>query len=150
MNPVAIRSLRERALQVLLFEAGGLLIITPLYRWLSGQGWGESVGLLALLALVALLWQAFYGLLFDWLEARWAHRPAHLRPWPWRLVHAAGFEVTLFLLTWPVIVFWNGWDWYTAAVADLGLAIAYTAYALGYHRLFDRWRPVQVAKRDKD
>ncbi len=148
MNPVAIRSLRERALQVLLFEAGGLLVITPLYRWLSGAGWGESVGLLALLSLIAVLWQALYATAFDRLEARWAHRPAHLRPWPWRLVHAAGFEVTLFLITWPVIVFWNHWDWRTAAAADLGLAFAYAGYALCYHRLFDHWRPVRAAKPD--
>jgi len=143
---VALRSWRERWLQVGLFELGGLLLITPAFRWATGEGWGESVGLLVLLSLIATIWQAVFNTVFDRCEARWARRPAHLRPWQWRAVHALGFEVTLFLITWPVIVLWTGWTWWAAAVADLGLALAYTVYAFLYHWLFDRWRPVAAER----
>ena len=146
MSAIPLRTWRERWVQVLLFEAGGLAVVTPLYRWVTGEAWGESLGLLALLSLIATLWQAGYNAACDALEARWARRPAHLRPWQWRAVHALGFEVTLFLITWPVIVLWTGWTWWAAAVADLGLALAYTAYAFLYHWLFDRWRPVAAER----
>ncbi|HNU20423.1 MAG TPA: PACE efflux transporter [Hydrogenophilus thermoluteolus] len=146
MSAIPLRTWRERWVQVLLFEAGGLAVVTPLYRWVTGEAWGESLGLLALLSLIATLWQAGYNAACDALEARWAKRPAHLRPWQWRAVHALGFEVTLFLITWPVIVLWTGWTWWAAAVADLGLALAYTAYAFLYHWLFDRWRPVAAER----
>ena len=33
---VPLRSLRERMLQTLLFEAGGLLLVAPLLMWVSG------------------------------------------------------------------------------------------------------------------
>ncbi|GAB6050276.1 multidrug/biocide efflux PACE transporter [Hydrogenophilus islandicus] len=142
MSAIPLRTWRERWVQVLLFEAGGLAVVTPLYRWVTGEAWGESLGLLALLSLIATLWQAGYNAACDALEARWAKRPAHLRPWRWRVAHAVGFEVTLFLLTWPVITLWTGWSLWAAAAADVALALVYALYALIYHKLFDRWRPV--------
>ena len=68
-----LRSLPDRIRQVALFELGGLLLITPPFIWLSGMHAGESLLLLALVALLAALWNAAYNTGFDWLEGR---------PWP--------------------------------------------------------------------
>ncbi len=145
-NPcVPIRRWRERALQVGLFELGGLVLITPLFSSASGERWQSSLGLLVLLSVIATTWNALYNTAFDRWEARVFRRPAHARPLAWRIVHAVGFEATLFLLTWPVIVAWTGWSWWAAALADVGLMIAYTAYAFVFHWLFDRWRPVRAS-----
>jgi uncharacterized membrane protein len=135
-----LRSLFDRCRQVALFEIGGLVLITPPFTWASGVPMGESLGLLAVLALIAALWNGVYNTSFDWFEGRLTGRTADVRPVRLRIIHAVGFESGLFTLTWPVIVWWTGMGWIEAFVADLGLALAYTVYAfvfnLGYDKLF--------------
>jgi uncharacterized membrane protein len=48
-----LRSFPDRLRQIALFEVGGLLLITPPFAWASGVPIGESIGLLALAALIA-------------------------------------------------------------------------------------------------
>ena len=141
MNPQPkLRSPLDRVRQVILFELGGLLLITPPFAWASGVPAGDSIGLLALIALIAALWNAAYTTSFDWLEGRLSGRSADRRSTPWRIVHAAGFELGLLLISLPIVVAWTAMGWREALLADLGLAAAYVAYAyvfnLGYDRLF--------------
>lgn len=135
-----LRSLPDRLRQIALFEIGGLVLITPPFVWLSGEALMPSVALLAMLALIAAVWNGAYNTVFDWLEGRLTGRPADRRPWRLRVLHATGFELGVLLMSLPVIVWWTGMDWLAALVADLGLAAAYVAYAfvfnLGYDRLF--------------
>lgn len=139
---VALRTWRDRLRQVLAFEAGGLVLITPPFSWASGAPVLDSLGLLALLALIAALWNALYNTVFDRLEARLAGRRADLRPPSWRIVHALGFEGGLLFLTLPLIVAWTGLGWLEALVADLGLALAYTVYAYVFNWCYDRLFPI--------
>lgn len=139
---VALRTWRDRVRQVLAFEAGGLVLITPPFSWASGAPVLDSLGLLALLALIAALWNALYNTVFDRLEARFLHRRADLRPPLWRVAHALGFEGGLLFLTLPVIVAWTGMGWLEALVADLGLALAYTVYAYVFNWCYDRLFPI--------
>ena len=46
---------------VALFEIGGLVLITPPFAWASGVPASESIGLLAVIALLAALWNAVYN-----------------------------------------------------------------------------------------
>ncbi|MDR3086995.1 MAG: PACE efflux transporter [Azoarcus sp.] len=136
----ALRSPRDRARQVLLFEIGGLLLISPPFAWASGEPLAASAGLLAVLALIAALWNALFNTTFDYCEGRFTGRRADLRP-PWlRVVHALAFEGGLVVLTLPVVVAWTGMAWQAALAADIGLALAYVVYAfivpLGYDRCF--------------
>jgi uncharacterized membrane protein len=139
-SPPQLRSLPDRIRQVALFEVGGLLLITPPFIWLSGVPATDSFFLLALIALIAALWNAVYNTSFDWLEGRLTGRTADLRPMLWRAVHAIGFETGLLIVTLPIIVYWTGMGWLEALLADIALALAYTAYAfvfnIGYDRLF--------------
>ena len=140
-----LRSFPDRLRQIALFEVGGLVLITPPFAWLSGVPLTESIGLLALLALIAAIWNGSYNTCFDWFEGRLTGRSADRRPFRLRCVHALGFEGGLLLLTLPVIMWWTGMGWLEALIADIGLAVTYTFYALLFNLGYDRAFPIQPA-----
>lgn len=144
-SATGLRDTRERLIQTLGFEAGGLLLVTPLYAWISGAGAGESLRLLAVLAVVVMAWAALFNTLFDRIEHRWTARVASDRPPALRMLHAVALEAGAVLVTWPLIVAMTGMSWGAALLADLGLTAAYMVYGYAYHRLYDRWRPVSPA-----
>lgn len=138
-----LRSLGDRIRQIALFELGGLVLITPPFAWISGVPLRESIGMLALLALIAAIWNGCYNTGFDWVEGRLTGRTADRRPFRLRCLHALGFETGLLMLTLPVIMWWTGMGWLEALIADIGLAITYTAYALLFNMGYDRIFPIQ-------
>ncbi|MFN3987818.1 MAG: PACE efflux transporter [Rhodocyclaceae bacterium] len=141
-RPPRLRSFVDRCRQVALFELGGLLLITPPFAWLSGVPITESIALLAMLSLIAAIWNGSYNTSFDWIEGRLTGRSADRRPLRLRVVHAIGFEVGLFAMTWPVIVWWTGMGWMEAFVADIALALTYVIYAFAFNLGYDRLFPI--------
>jgi uncharacterized membrane protein len=137
-----VRSWRERALQTLAFELGGLLIVAPIWTLVTGATAAESVTLLICLSAAVMAWMAGYNTVFDLAEARLAGMVASDRPHARRVLHAVGLEVTSALVTWPLIAVVAGLGWLEALVADLGLTIAYAIYGYVFHLGFDRLRPV--------
>lgn len=137
-----LRSPLDRVRQVILFELGGLLLITPPFAWASGVPAGDSIGLLALIALIAALWNAIYTTSFDWLEGRLSGRTADRRTTPWRVVHAAGFEAGLLAISLPIVMVWTAMSWLEALLADAGLALAYVVYAFFFNMGYDRAFPI--------
>lgn len=142
-HTVTLRSLPDRLRQVALFEVGGLVLFTPPFVWASGVPAKDSLALLAVLALMAAIWNGVFNTAFDWVEGRLTGRSADRRPWPLRLVHALGFEGGLLVMTLPVIVWWTGMGWVESLVADIGLALAYTLYALLFNLAYDRAFPIR-------
>lgn len=146
--PVAsVRDWRERALQTLAYEAGGLLAVSPLWSIAAGVTAIESATLLICLSIAVMSWMAIYNTAFDILDARFAGRVASDRPHRWRVLHAAGLEVTSVLATWPLIAWLADLGWLEALAADLGLTLAYVVYGYLFHLGFDRWRPVAGSAR---
>mgnify|MGYP006166333339 FL=1 len=141
-----LRSFPDRLRQIALFEVGGLLLITPPFAWASGVPITESIGLLALAALIAGVWNGGYNTGFDWVEGRLTGRTADRRPLRLRALHALGFESGLLLMTLPLIMWWTGMGWVEALIADIGLAIAYTAYAFLFNLGYDRVFPIPLAR----
>jgi uncharacterized membrane protein len=137
-----LRSLTDRIRQVILFELGGLLLITPPFVWLSGVPLSDSLGLLAVIAAIAALWNAVYNSAFDWLEGRLTGRTADRRAMWMRGIHALGFEGGLLLVSLPIIMIWTGMGWLEALIADIGLALAYVAYAFVFNLAYDRFFPI--------
>lgn len=137
-----LRSPLDRVRQVILFEIGGLLLISPPFAWASGVPATESVGLLAVIALLAAIWNAIYNTSFDWVEGRLTGRTADLRPYVWRGIHAAGFEGGLVLMSLPIVMAWTGMSWLEALLADMALALAYVAYAFVFNIAYDRVFPI--------
>jgi uncharacterized membrane protein len=137
-----LRSFRDRLRQIVLFEVGGLVLITPPFAWASGVSLGDSIGMLALIALIAAIWNGSYNTAFDWIEGRLTGRTADLRPWRLRALHAAGFEAGLFAMTLPLVMAWTGMDWLTALLADIALIVAYVVYAFLFNLAYDRLFPI--------
>lgn len=148
-RPPRLRSFVDRCRQVALFELGGLLLITPPFAWLSGVPITESIALLAMLSLIAAMWNGSYNTSFDWVEGRLTGRSADRRPLRLRVVHAIGFEVGLFAMTWPVIVWWTGMGWMEAFVADIALALTYVIYAFAFNLGYDRLFPIAQFEGDE-
>ncbi len=140
-----MRSPLDRVRQVLLFEIGGLVLITPPFVWLTGVSPLESLGLLAMIAAIAALWNALYNTSFDWVEGRMTGRASDQRPVPVRVFHAVGFEGGLLLASLPVVMAWTGMGWIDALLADIGLAAAYVIYAYVFNLGYDRVFPVSQA-----
>ncbi len=138
-----LRSTRERVVQTLWFEAIGLLAIAPLYAVVAGAGLKESYAMVAVVSVVVMCWSAVFNTAFDLVELRVTGRVASARPHRLRLLHAALHELTAVAATWPVIWAMSSLTWAEALVADLGLTLAYTAYAYVFHIGFDRLRPVR-------
>lgn len=139
-----LRSPLDRVRQVLLFEIGGLLLITPPFVWASGVPVMDSLGLLAVIALIAALWNAGYNTSFDWVEGRLTGRTADRRPHLMRVVHAAGFEGGLILISLPIVMAWTGMSWIEALLADIALALAYVIYAFFFNLGYDRVFPIDA------
>ena len=137
-----LRSPLDRARRVLLFELGGLILITPPFAWASGVPAGDSLMLLALIALIAGVWNAVYNTAFDWTEGRVTGRTADRRPYPLRIAHALGFEFTLILMTLPLVIHWTGMGWREALLTDIAVAAAYVAYASVFNLAYDRVFPI--------
>ena len=142
-----LRSPFDRVRQVVFFELGGLLLITPPFVWASGVPAMDSLAMLALIALIAALWNAVYNTLFDWVEGRVTGRTADHRPYGLRIAHALGFEGGLVLITLPIVMAWTGMGWLEALLADIGLAIAYALYAFVFNLGYDRVFPIDSHRR---
>ena len=139
-----LRSLSDRLRQITLFELGGLALITPGFAWASGVPLSESVSLLAVLALIAAIWNGCYNTCFDWVDGRVNGRTADRRPIRLRVIHAIGFETGLLTITLPVIVWWTSLGWLEALIADIALALAYTLYAFAFNLGYDRMFPIKT------
>lgn len=139
---MALRSLRERAIQTLAFEAGGLALAAPLYWLVFGGEARESVALVAAVSIAVMTWTPIHNTAFDWLEWRLARRLASDRPTRLRAVHAFTHEATAMVVSLPVIVSLGGHGWVEAVAVDLGLTLFYAGYAYVFHLAYDRCRPV--------
>jgi uncharacterized membrane protein len=141
---MALRSMRERAYQTLAYEFFGLVLIAPLISAAIGLSGGESVMLLVWVALACMVWSPLHNIAFDWAEWNLAKRVASDRPQGWRIVHAASHEATSVVVTTPLIMLISGLGMLDALALDLGLTVAYTAYAYVFHMAYDWYRPVGI------
>jgi S-adenosylmethionine decarboxylase proenzyme len=137
-----LRSLRERILQTLAYEAGGLLIAAPIYAWLFGRGTAQSLFLIVALSIAVMVWSPLHNTVFDWLDFRMSGRVASDRPHLLRFVHAISHEATSVIVTLPLIIWFGAHGFAEALMIDIGLTLLYAAYAYIFHLVFDWMRPV--------
>jgi uncharacterized membrane protein len=147
---MAIRSFRERAVQTLLYEAGGIAVATPLYDLIFGAGAAESLTLMVVLSVILLIWIPLFNWLFDLVEWRLTRRPSSERPHRMRALHAFGMEATSVVVTVPAIMLVGGHGFWEALAVDIGLSVLYVVYAYVFHILYDRFRPVTSGDRSRD
>jgi uncharacterized membrane protein len=140
---MTLRSVRERVLQTLAYEAGGLALSIPAYLLYSGGSVPETALLMLALSGAVLLWTPIHNTLFDWIDYRWSGRLASNRPQRWRIVHAISHEATTLVVTLPILMGLGGLTFWAAVLVDLGLTLLYAVYAYVFHLVYDRLRPMQ-------
>jgi uncharacterized membrane protein len=118
--------------------------VLPLYMLYAGQAAVEGAVLMLALAVAVMIWPPIHNTVFDWADLRLSGRVASDRPQRWRVVHALSHEATTVVVTLPILVWFGGHGWREALLIDLGLTVLYTVYAYGFHRVYDRLRPVVV------
>jgi uncharacterized membrane protein len=142
---MTLRTPRERLVQTLCFELGGLAVVTPAYMMIFGQGTAESFALMLSLSIAVMVWSTLYNAGFDWAEYRWTGRVASDRSHRMRLIHAALHEATSAIVTVPLIMRISDLGFGAALALDLGLTLFYATYAYLFHLIFDHVRPVKPA-----
>lgn len=138
-----LRSARERAIQTFAFEGLGLLLVAPLFAWVTGHTGGESFAVVAAVSVAVMAWAALYNTVFDAVELRVARRVASDRPHRWRTLHALGLEASSVVVTTPLVWALTDLGWWGALAVDIGLAAAYAVYGYAFHWAYDRLRPVR-------
>ena len=137
-----MRAFRERILQGIVLEVGGMLLAVPLYSAVVGVGLTASARLLLALTMIDLVWCPLFNLAFDRLEKRATARPACQRPACLRALHALLHETASVLVSVPVIMAVGGHKFLDALAIDLGLIAFYTVYVFGFYLLYDHLRPI--------
>lgn len=140
---MTLRSPRERMIQTISYEVGGLCLSVPLVALLGGGTTGEAFWLMLALSAAVLVWSPVHNTVFDWVDLRLSGRLASDRPQRWRLVHAASHEATTVVVTLPILIWLGGFNFWEALLADLGLTLLYAAYAYVFHLVYDWLRPVR-------
>ena len=143
---MTLRSPRERLIQTLAYEVGGLCLSVPLVAVLGHGTTREAFWLMLALSGAVLVWSPIHNTVFDWVDFRLSGRLASDRPQRWRLVHAASHEATTVVVTLPILIWLGGLSLWAALLADLGLTLLYAGYAYVFHLVYDRLRPVQPAR----
>jgi uncharacterized membrane protein len=143
---MSLRSWRERAIQTLLFEAGGIAVATPAFAYLFGAAPGESLTLIVALSVTVMIWAPLHNAAFDLAEWQVFRRVASDRPPHWRVIHAISHEASVMVVTLPMVMMLTGLDLKTALIVELGLTLFYAGYALVFYWLYDLWRPVPLGQ----
>jgi len=139
---MTLRCFKERILQTLCYEIGGILVVTPLYVLAFGASGGDSLLVMASLSVATLLWFPLHNTAFDWVDLRLSGRSASDRPKNLRVLHALSHEITVCLITTPLLIWLGGHGVLEAFLVDLALSFAYAVYAYGFHIVYDHFRPV--------
>lgn len=141
------RHAQDRISQTLMYEAGGLIVVSPLFSYSAGVSAATSAGLLVVLAVVVAVWTAAFNTLFDPIELQ-RTGTADQRP-TWRRVLQAGLlESGIIVVTTPVIVVWTRLGWFDALALDAGLTAASLVYAYFFELIYDRAYPLSEARHD--
>ncbi len=141
---MCLRSFRERVIQTITFEIGGILIVSPLFAIAFGATTTEAFSAIIALSIAAMIWSPLYNTGFDWADLRLTGRLASDRPQAMRIMHAMGHEVLLMVVTLPLLMHMTGLSFIDALFADIAFTVFYTLYAYVFHLAYDHLRPVQT------
>lgn len=137
------KSLPERVLQAVVYEALAILVCTPLFGWLFATSW-QAMGVVTVAScLIALAWNVAFNALFERALARRgrAHGAAT------RTLHALLFEGGLGLLCVPFAAWWLRISWAEALLLDASLLLFFLPYTWAFHWGWDRLRPARAPAR---
>ena len=123
--------LKERLLQVFLYEVIALSVVSPIYSKFSGKSFDSSLSLLVMFSVIAVTWAFFYNWLFEQIAGSRSSSQAR------RVSHAIGLELTMTAMTLPVAMAWMGFDLLTAVVSSASLTAVYCLYGYLFFWAYD-------------
>ncbi|WP_133010395.1 PACE efflux transporter [Marinomonas flavescens] len=129
----------ERIVQAILFEALALAIAIPLMVIMGGVDAAKMTVLDIGLSLFAMLWNYIYNVIFDKLMG-FDRLERRLEV---RVIHTAGFELGMLLVTLPLMAWYLGITWLAAAMLEAGFLIFIFVYTIVFNWLYDRYQPYQ-------
>ena len=91
------------------------------------------------LSLFAMLWNYIYNVIFDKLMG-FDRLERRLEV---RVIHTAGFELGMLLVTLPLMAWYLGITWLAAAMLEAGFLIFIFVYTIVFNWLYDRYQPYQ-------
>lgn len=134
------KSLSERVLQAVVFEALAILICTPLFGWLFHTGWAAMGVVTVANCVIALAWNVAFNSAFDRALARRGRTQSPST----RVVHALGFEGGLVLLCVPFAAWWLRISWLEALLLDVGMLLFFLPYTYLFHWAWDQLRTTTI------
>lgn len=129
----ARRSVAERLFQAVLFELLAVLACTPLFAWIMEERLEHMGALTIANSLVSTIWIAAFNAGADRLRERLRLRAGA----SWRIGHAVAYELTLFLFTVPLAMWWLDIGIMKAVLLDMGLVLFFIPYTSLYHWGYD-------------
>lgn len=136
MNNSTQMSVKERIFHSFLFEMGAIAVATVLVMNFSTADTHSALGVSVIMAVMAMLWNFVFNLGFDKIFTA----PRESRGFGLRLFHTVSFEVGLLVFTIPVIAYMLDLSWWQALIADIGITIVITIYALIFNWVYDNVR----------
>lgn len=130
------RKPQERVLHALLFEIIAIILSTPLFAFIMGRDLLEMGALTTMVAIIAVIWNYLYNLLFDRLTRSFITK----RTFRVRLIHAVIFELGLILVTVPLTAVWLKITLLQALYLDIGILLFFLPYTVLFNWCYDAIR----------
>lgn len=126
---------KRKLVYVSLYELLSLILLSLTFNLFSDEGLAHAGVLGGITVLIAVSWNLVYNILFEYWEK---HQITKGRSLARRLGHAAGFEVSLLLLTLPLFAWWLEISLLDAFMLDAGLTLFFVLFTFVYNWIFDR------------
>ncbi len=137
MNDVnAPMYLKERLLHGLLFEMGAVILTAVVVLLFLPNKAATAITTGIAISLMAMLWNIIFNAGFDKIFTK----PRQHRSFGLRLFHTASFEFGLLIFTIPMIAYLLNLSLWQALLADIGLTVLITVYALIFNWIYDNIR----------
>ncbi|MFI1828427.1 PACE efflux transporter [Streptomyces sp. NPDC020412] len=130
-----MQGVKRRLVYVSGYEVLGFLVGTAVMTLLTGSAPSTTGPLALMISVVATVWNLAFNHLFEAWESRQRDRTRTLRR---RVLHAAGFQLTLVCFLIPLIAWWLEITLLQAFLLDLVFIVYIPFYTFGYNWAFDR------------
>ena len=142
---MSVRTLKERILHAVGFEAVALAIVAPTAAWLMDKPLFQMGALAIMLSSVAMIWNIIYNAGFDRL---WP-RERVTRGLKLRVAHALGFEGGFILIGLPLAAWMLNVGLLQAFMVEIGFFLFFLPYTVVYNWVYDKLRDRLVGARQK-
>ncbi|WP_051484496.1 PACE efflux transporter [Shewanella waksmanii] len=125
---------KQRLTHALLFEFFALIIVVPLATFFAQKEAGDMLVVAVGLSIYAVVWNYFYNIIFD----RYFGEQRASRTLATRLIHTAGFELGIIVVTLPAVAWFLGISMLSALMLEAAFLVFFFFYAMIFNGIYDR------------